>query len=313
MNKIASPLDKAHRLALGAGTLVTVSLVAGTLVAGAFGASPAGAETSALTTSSATVSAAAAPTNFAPAASGTIASILGQTLEVQNPSTGQTTVDLTAKTAITATVSLSLRDVTKGSCISATGTKGKDGAVNATLVTIQPSVKGNCLERGGSASGGFRGGSGGSLPTRPSGTVPPRFRAPTNTAGAFGKVVSVSGSTIAIQGISFAGFGGRAPTSSTTKPAKTPKTGPVTVIVGSKTRYEESQRVNYRALKVGECATAFGSTNDIGVVTATRLSVTQPTGGSCTGGFGGFGGFGRGGSGTGALGASNGGPAGATS
>jgi hypothetical protein len=58
------------------------------------------------------------------------------------------------------------------------------------------------------------------------------------------------------------------------------------VVVSSKTRYSKTEKVTAGALKVGECATAFGSTNDIGVVNATRLTVTQPVDGSCTTGFG---------------------------
>lgn len=330
MKKIAGPLNTPRRPVLVAGVLAAVSLVA---AACGGGSSPSAAKTTAATTSTTAASAAAAAvstttttgtgtgrsggaTSFAPAASGTIASILGQSLEVQG-SSGQTTVDLTAKTAITATVTVALSDVTKGTCISATGTKGTGGKVDATLITIEPSVKGSCTERGGFPGGGFRGGPGATFPTRPSGSVPTtRFRAPTNVAGAFGKVISVSGPTITIQGISFAVFG--RPTTGTSRPARTttPKTSRQTVIVSSKTGYSKTERVTYHALKVGECATAIGSTNDIGVVTAARLTVTQPTAGSCTTGFG-RGGFGRGGPGGGGqAGGAQGGPgasAGATS
>jgi hypothetical protein len=61
---------------------------------------------------------------------------------------------------------------------------------------------------------------------------------------------------------------------------------------------------------VGECATAIGSTNSIGVVTARVLTITQPTSTGCTAGFGGFGGgFGRGGGGGGGAGGAGGGAA----
>lgn len=325
MNKIAGPLKTAHRAALVIGTLVAVALVA---AACGGGASPAAAKTSAPSTTAAAATGTTATTKattatsdggtgrpggadgFAPAASGTIASILGQSLEVQGTS-GQTTVDLTAKTAITATVSVGLSAVKTGTCISASGTKGTGGKVDATLITIEPSVNGSCTERGGSPGGGLRGEPGRSFP-RTSGSVPStRLTVPTNVAGAFGKVTAVSGSTITIQGISFAGFG--QPTASTSVPTTTtvPKTSPETVIVSSKTKYSKTQRVTSHALKVGECATAIGTTNDIGVVTAARLTVTQPTAGSCSTGFGGFrGGFG-GGNGAGFGGGS--GSAGATS
>ena len=323
MKKTDGALDNAARPALAVGTLLAISLVA----AACGGGSSAAAKTAATTTSTtaastasavaSTTTTAGAATGFAPAASGTIASILGQSLEVQGLS-GQTTVELTAKTAITATMTVGLSAITPGTCISATGTKGTGGKVDATLVTIEPAVKGNCLERGGVGGGfgGFRGGPGGAFPTRTSGTVPARFRVPTNTAGAFGKVTSVSGSTIIVQGIGFAAFGGRPAGTPTSRPTTTPKTSPETVIVSSKTKYSKTERVTAGALKVGECATAIGTTNDIGVVTATRLTVTQPVGGSCSTGFGFRGGFGGGaGSGGGGSGSgqASGASAGATS
>ncbi len=284
MKKLAGSFNRASRPALVVGTLAAASLLAA-----AWGVPPAAATgTKAVGSVAAKAQATPAPApSFAPAASGTIATILGQDLEVQGTS-GQTTVELTAKTTITATVAVSLKDITAGACISATGTKGKDGTVDATLISVSQPVKGSCLERGGFGGGGggfaFRGGSGGSSPTRTSGTVPARFKAPTNVAGAFGKVTSVSGSTIKIQGTSFAAFGGRP--SGTSRPSTPPKTGPLTVDISSKTKYSKTARINSGALKVGECATAIGSTNDIGVVTATRLTITQPVGGSCSTGFG---------------------------
>ena len=268
MDKTVRLLNHALRPALVVGTLVAVSLMASGPLAAA---------------SKTTTTAPTGAPSFAPAASGTIASILGQDLEVQGTS-GQTTVDLTTKTAITATVPLDLRDITPGTCISATGTKAPAGKVDATLVTVTAAVKGSCVERGGpGGGGGFRGSPGGGFP-RTTGTVPARFRT-TNVFGAFGKVTKVSGSTITVEGISFAGFGGR-PATGTAKPTKTPKASPQSVVVSSKTSYSKTEKVTAGALKVGECASAFGSTNDIGVVSATRLTVTQPVDGSCTSGFG---------------------------
>jgi hypothetical protein len=281
MDRTVRLLNHAFRPTLVVGTLLAVSLVA---------SAPLVAASKTKTTAPATPPPGAP--SFTPAASGDIASILGQDLEVQGTS-GQTTVELTAKTAITATVALSLRDVTVGTCISATGTKASGGKVDATLVTVTAAVKGSCLERGGFGAGGgagFRGGSGGGFP-RTTGTVPARFRT-TNVAGVFGKVTKVSGSTISVEGIGFAGFGGR-PAPGPAKPTTTPKAGPQTVVVSSKTRYSKTEKVSAGALKVGECATAYGSTNDIGVVSATRLTVTQPVDGSCTTGFGFRGGFGN--------------------
>jgi hypothetical protein len=275
--------------------VATVNPTAGTgsgPTGGSFGAPPSGAAAA------------------APAATGTIASITGNTLEVQNTETqSQTTVNLTAKTRITATLSAKLSAIKAGSCITASGSKAKAGGVDATTVVIQPAVKGKCATfgggRGGFGGGGFPGGGGGSRtpPTTSKGSTPttrPGFKRPTNVATVLGQVTSVSGSTITVHGFSFA-FGGTRPTgrtSSTTRPAKrsAPKETTVKVTVTGKTKYSKTETVKVRSLKVGECATAFGKTNSIGAVAATRLTVTQPTATGCVTftGFGGGGGFGRG-------------------
>jgi hypothetical protein len=227
---------------------------------------------------------------FTPAASGTIASIQGGTLEVQSPQSGQTTVKITAKTLITATVKASLSSVRAGACITATGTKGAKGAVAAADVVIQAAVKGSCR-----AGGGFGGvvrragfaGSGGGAPT---GTRPPTaVSRPANFATASGKVLSVSSGAIKVSGFSrsFSGtFPGRAP-SSTAAPKVKPVAKTVTVTVKSSTRYSKLEAGSAKSLKVGECATAFGTANNIGAVTATRLSVSPAPAGGCTSGFGG--------------------------
>ena len=317
------------RTALMAGTVLAVSLLA----AACGGGAPTATKTTSATTVPATTTTAApasSPTStsapgkpganpagnpgdgagFAPAATGTIASITGQILEVQNKEQAQqTTVNLTAKTAISATLSMALSDVTVGTCITATGTKGAAGAVDAASVVIEPTTAGNCTLRGGFGGGagfggGFRGGAGGGTPPGGTGTtrsVPggARFRVPANEANVIGKVTAVSGTTITVKGFSISGFG--RPAGAAPVPATVPKTVTETVTVSAKTTYVKTERVNASALKVGECATAFGSTNDIGAVTATRLTVTQPTAQGCVATFGfrgGFGGgFGRGGGG----------------
>src|SRR5664280_2644758 len=56
-----------------------------------------------------------------PGTSGTIAAINGTSLEVQNPTTGQVTVNYTSTTTFRQTVTASASAVTVGSCISAFG------------------------------------------------------------------------------------------------------------------------------------------------------------------------------------------------
>ena len=160
----------ARRVALAVGTLAVVSLVAAAC-------GGAGAKTSAGTGASATVTSTpvAAPANvsakatdpttpsgppaaFRPAALGMIASVSGNVLEVQSPQSGQTTVNLSSKTIITATVSVGLSDVNSGTCISATGTKGSGGTVDATNVMIFTATKGTCVRGFGLVAVGWRGG-----------------------------------------------------------------------------------------------------------------------------------------------------------
>ncbi len=228
------------------------------------------------------------PAAFRPAASGKIASVTGNILEVQNPESGQTTVNLSSKTVITATVSVSESDVVKGTCISATGTKGTGGSVDASNVALFAATKGECAR-------GFGAGRRRRLPF-PGGHRPPpddrdpsspHFNRPANFASASGKVTSKSGSKINVEAVTVSFSNGKATT----------KTGPKTVDVSKSTKYTKSERVAAGTLKVGECVTATGSTNNIGAVSATTLIVTQPTSSGCSafGGFGGFGG-GRGGS-----------------
>ena len=327
MTKFAPLPRNGGQWAMSAGALALLSLVAAACGGGGAPTSVKSAGTT--TTSAATTTTTAVATGqgggpgpgganrpgaFGPAATGSIASITGDTLEVQ--STGsQTTVDLTAKTRITATVSVALSDVTAGTCILATGTRGKSGALNATTISISASVAGKCVGGFLGAPGGRRFGGGGfppggraTFPTRPAGagSGPPVVR-PDNFAGASGKVTSVTGSTITAQGIVFTAFrtGGPAGAPATGAPATgasstttvtAPKAQTITVKVTSATKYSKTEKGTAGSLKVGECATAFGSTNDIGVVTATRLTVTPATASGCPAftGFGGGGGFGGG-------------------
>jgi hypothetical protein len=295
----------ARRLALAAGTLAVVSLVAAACGGGAAKTSAGtGASASATSTPVAApqyVSAKATdptttpgpPAAFRPAASGMIASVSGDILEVQSPESGQTTVNVSSKTIITATVSAGLSSVKTGGCVSATGTKGSGGTIDAANVMIFSPTNGTCTRGfgfGGGGAGGFPRTTRGTFPTRTSGTGGRTFKRPANFATASGKVKSVSGSKINVEAVSVS-F-----SSKTKKPTVT--TSPKTVSVSKSTKYSMSERVTAGSLKVGQCVVATGSTNSIGAVAATTLIVTQPTSSGCSA-FGGFGGFGRGGGSTG--------------
>ncbi len=82
----------------------------------------------------------------------------------------------------------------------------------------------------------------------------------------FGPVVSVSGSTFTI-------------TTSLSPSGKSK------ISAGSATITEQAAAPK-SSLKVGACVMASGARNSKGVVTATRISISQPVKGSCTNGFG---------------------------
>ena len=324
MNNLGSPVKNNSRVVLSFACLGVL-----TLIAAACGGGPnvksagAGATTTTTATASTATSAPAGnkgttrpggggPSNFAPAATGTIASISGQTLEVQNPQSGQTTVNVTSKTVMSGTVSASLSEIKVGSCVSTTGTKVATGGIDATTVVISSAVKGKCgLGGGGFGGGGFGGRGFGSRPGgffgSGSGRTPSSFPArtgsslPANFSIATGKVTAISGSKLTVQAIAFSPITRSTTTTtpggSTVNPAR--KTSPETVIVSPSTKYSKQERLTVSGLKDGESATAFGSTNDIGAVTATRLTVSPATATGCSTGFSGFGrgGFGGGGAG----------------
>lgn len=227
-----------------------------------------------------------------PAASGQIAYISGGTLEVRNPATGQTTVKITAKTAITATVEVTVKAVVKGSCIAATGTRARNGALEATTVTLVAAKGGKC----GGAPRAFLSGGRRVFVGRTTSTTPRRRApAPANAATAFGRVTAVGVPRITVEGTMLS-FSATNRSSSGPKRARStaiPKAKELTVDVSSKTKYLKTGASNAKSLKVGECATAFGATNSIGAVTATRLSVSPASSGGCGfgGGFFGSGGF----------------------
>jgi hypothetical protein len=105
-----------------------------------------------------------------------------------------------------------------------------------------------------------------------------------------GKVTAVSGSSITVSGTGFDGArraGSNAPSAGAGSTAA-PATKTYTVTVGSATKYTKTGTATSSALVVGQCATARGSSDDTGAITATTIAVSAPVDGGCTAGFGGF-------------------------
>jgi hypothetical protein len=221
-----------------------------------------------------------------PAASGTIAQVNTASIEVQNPSTGQSTVTFTAHTAFTQQQKTSAAAITVGSCVVA---RSATSGGPATTVQVTKPVNGSCLG-GGFGGAGFGGGSRPSVaPTGfPSGRPFPSG-APSGTERrnfgdvVIGKVTAVSVSKLTVAAVAFR------PRSSSSAPGAGASATPTarTVTLAANATVTSDATVTKRALKVGLCAAAFGSTDQRGAVAATRIALSSPVSGQCTvGGFG---------------------------
>ncbi len=236
-----------------------------------------------------------------PGTSGTIAAINGASLEVQNATTGQTTVSYTSTTTFDQTVTTTAAAVTVGSCVSAFGKPTSassssrsafGGPVTATSVSITQPTSGSCTGGFGRGFGGAGGGAGAGRP--PGGgefSGGNGFRPPSGGAGAqrrfTGRFGAASGSVTAVDGSEL--------TVSETGPS-TKKTTSVVVTLTSTTTFTERQPAAASDLAVGKCANAVGSADSTGAVTARSITISTPVANGCTAGFGRFGGF-RGGAG----------------
>ena len=224
-----------------------------------------------------------------PGTFGQIAAVSGSSMEVQNPQNGQVTVSWTSSTRFSKTVNVSLSSLTANDCVTVVGTTANSQLTATTVAVSQPDSSGSCTGRaGGTGAGGGAGGTGlgGRFRTGapPAGSVPNRPAAAASFGMARGKVTSVSPTALVIFGTTSSGFRGRGSTTSTSVPDSS-----VTVQVNSSTRYTETQTASASDVAVNECATATGTTDSTGAVTANtiRISPAGPTG--CTTGFGGFG------------------------
>lgn len=271
-------------------------------------------------------SAGAATSSNAPiGATGSVAALSGSSMEVQNPSSGQTTVGWTPTTQFSKTASEAVTSLAAGDCVSVTGTSSKTSKTTIAARSINvttPTSSGSCTAFGartgtgaaGGAPGGFqfRGGPGGAgfggrsgNGTRPSfpsgGSGSSNFRkAFASLAVVTGKVTGVSGSTLKVSGIDVSPgtFQRSAPGSSTSKATQkkpaTPKTENLRITTSSSTTVRTTQTASASDLAVGDCVSAFGPAASTGAVTATTVRITSTGGGTCTAGAGRFGGRGGG-------------------
>ncbi len=94
------------------------------------------------------------PPNAPVAASGSVAALGASSMEVQNASTGQTTVNWTSTTTFSKTVSEAVSSLASGDCVTVSGTPSKTSktTIAARTITVQ------AASSTGSCTGGFRAG-----------------------------------------------------------------------------------------------------------------------------------------------------------
>jgi hypothetical protein len=152
---------------------------------------------------------------------GLVESVSGGTIQLRTR-TGSATVDFSPSTRVVEVTPAQLSDVTPGSCVNVRATPQSapgGGAITAQAVTVTAAIDGKC--------------------------PPP--------AGFYGMVTSVSGNTIAVNGI------GAQPT-------------PTNVTVADTTTYQKQTPTNTQAIAHGRCLGAQG-TQDAGVLHAMAISL----------------------------------------
>jgi hypothetical protein len=246
-------------------------------------------------------------------ASGKVATLGAASMEVQNPSTGQTTVNWSTTTTFSRTVTETVSAVSVGECVSVTGTPSKKSktTIAAGNITIRPMpASGTCTSPSGHLGGvggpvrNFRSGGGsgfgaggetfakGGGPGAPNGGGFPRRAA--NFDLASGKVTAVSGSTLTVSGVILNATTRPKSTSSKSKSqskASTPAPQKIKVTTSKSTTLTATQLTTASALAVGDCVTAFGQVASTGAVTAQTVSIDATNAsGTCVGPGGFFGG-----------------------
>jgi hypothetical protein len=295
MNRLARPRSLAHRrVRFGAGAAL---LVAVGLLAACGGSGP---SSSAVSQQSSGAGAAGTGRGgfggAPPGAFGVLAEITGNSLEVQNQTTGQVTVTFTAGTAFSQSRSVPLSVLKVGDCVTAVAVRAQTSSspsaapssptgpltnFTASSVQIAAPVNGSCDLTG---FGAGRSRPSGSRTAQPSNSSFPR---PSGSRGNFGG--------------GFGGFGLATGTvtqlSGDTMLVRTAARGQQasaldTITLTDATTFTEDAKVSSTALRIGECVTATGSTNSTGAVAATRIALSTAGPNGCSSGFG-FGGRAR--------------------
>ncbi|WP_162606472.1 DUF5666 domain-containing protein [Jiangella asiatica] len=220
----------------------------------------------------------------APGAAGLVAAVDGTTLQVQSDS-GQVAVTYTDATEITATTEGTAADLAVGSCVVVETEEpaGEETATEVAAVAVSVTLAG---DDGGCSDGGAGNGGPGPVgrPTdRPSGPptdrpedAPPR--SPDDIAGrTIGVVTAVDGDTFTVEATTpvrpFEDEDGAA--------TAEPTTTEVAVTTSESTAWSVEVVSGPDALVVGSCASALGSADDTGAITATTIAIHPAADGAC--------------------------------
>jgi hypothetical protein len=215
-----------------------------------------------------------------PGAFGEIADVSGTTLQVRDVQSGEVKVTYTDSTEFTQQVNGSIADLAVGDCVMVASDSATDAdSVTATAVTVSAAVDGSC--QGGMNPGEIPSGLPSDIPNSgipsgapPSGATPPSGGGmPGGTpggGGVFGPVTAVTETGFTVESTVPGGESGE----------------PRSVTVSDTTTWMITEAATASALTVGRCVNATGETDDAGTVTATRITVSDPVDGECTGGFG---------------------------
>ncbi|HEX4219302.1 MAG TPA: hypothetical protein VHZ02_13075, partial [Acidimicrobiales bacterium] len=94
--------------------------------------------------------------SFSPPTSGSVAAISGSSMEVQNPQSGQVTVNWTSSTTFSQVATVPSSSASAGDCVTVSGSSSK-GTITAKAVTVTQPTAGKC---GGGGFGGAGGAAG---------------------------------------------------------------------------------------------------------------------------------------------------------
>jgi hypothetical protein len=164
-----------------------------------------------------------------------------------------TGVIVTKSTTVSETSSADAKALVAGACVSAVGTRNKQGQIAATSVTVSKGTGAGCTAGGPPGNGPRRVGADGARPPQNrNGNAPSRQR-PANFAAAFGSVASLKGTLLTVKG----------------------RGGSTKVVLSGSTRIGKRSTASASAIAVGKCAAVRGKASANGsVVTAQNVDLS---------------------------------------